>query len=98
LGDTYRGFFKDYRDTSHYGVIEFRTTAGEAGISQKNRGRPHATEELEKMGALGRTDGKPVSFYIQVIPLGEKTAAKKPWRWREARCAIQRSVSYPGTP
>ena len=28
------------------------------------------------MGALGRTDGKPVSFYIQVIPLGEKTAAR----------------------
>ena len=25
---------------------------------------------------LGRTDGKPVSFYIQVIPLGEKTAAR----------------------
>ena len=30
----------------------------------------HAMEELEKMGALGRTEGEPVSFYVQVIPIG----------------------------
>ena len=28
------------------------------------------------MGALGRTEGKPVSFYVEVIPLGEKPAAR----------------------
>ena len=36
----------------------------------------HAWEDLEKMGALGRTDGDPVSFYVQVIPIGEKPAAR----------------------
>jgi tetratricopeptide (TPR) repeat protein len=28
------------------------------------------------MGVLGRTEGKPVSFYVQVIPIGEKPAAR----------------------
>jgi hypothetical protein len=28
------------------------------------------------MGALGRTEGKPVSFYVEVIPIGEKPAAR----------------------
>jgi tetratricopeptide (TPR) repeat protein len=28
------------------------------------------------MGALGRTEGEPVSFYVQVIPIGEKPAAR----------------------
>src|SRR5438477_259778 len=28
------------------------------------------------MGAIGRTDGKPVSFYVEVVPIGEKPAAR----------------------
>src|SRR5260370_39271003 len=28
------------------------------------------------MGVLGRSDGKSVSFYVQVIPIGEKPAAR----------------------
>src|SRR5256714_8187522 len=28
------------------------------------------------MGAIGRTDGTPVSFYVQVIPIGEKPSAR----------------------
>src|SRR5205809_2544876 len=28
------------------------------------------------MGALGRTEGEPVSFYVEVIPIGEKPAAR----------------------
>jgi tetratricopeptide (TPR) repeat protein len=75
--DTYRGFFQDTATPSHYGVIEFPHDAlVKLGFLKKIVDGAHATEELEKMGALGRTDGKPVSFYIQVIPLGEKTAAR----------------------
>src|SRR4029077_18341629 len=75
--DTYRGFFKDTATPSHYGVIEFPHDAlVKLGFLKKIVDGAHATEELENMGALGRTDGKPVSFYIQVIPLGEKTAAR----------------------
>jgi len=36
----------------------------------------HGWQELEKMGAVGRTEGAPVSFYVQVIPIGEKPAAR----------------------
>ncbi len=28
------------------------------------------------MGALGGSQGEPVSFYVQVIPIGEKLAAR----------------------
>ena len=75
--DTYRGFLEGYRDTKSLRRSRISARrAGEAGISQKIVGGAHASEDLEKMGALGRTEGEPVSFYVQVIPIGEKPAAR----------------------
>jgi len=75
--DTYRGFFKDTATPSHYGVVEFPHNAlVKLGFLNKIVDGAHASEELEKMGALGRTEGKPVSFYVEVIPIGEKPAAR----------------------
>ena len=75
--DTYRGFFKDTATPNHYGVVEFPHDAlVKLGFLTKVVGGAHGAEELKKMGALGRTDGKPVSFYVEVIPLGEKPAAR----------------------
>ena len=75
--DTYRGFFKDTATPSHYGIVEFPHDAlVKLGFLKKIVSGAHASEDLEKMGALGRTDGKPVSFYVEVIPIGEKPAAR----------------------
>jgi tetratricopeptide (TPR) repeat protein len=75
--DTYRGFFKDTAMPNHYGVVEFPHDAlVKLGFLKKIVDGAHASEDLEKMGALGRTEGKPVSFYVQVIPIGEKPAAR----------------------
>jgi tetratricopeptide (TPR) repeat protein len=75
--DTYRGFFKDTATPSHYGVVEFPHDAlVKLGFLKKIVDGAHASEDLEKMGALGRAEGEPVSFYVQVIPIGEKPAAR----------------------
>jgi tetratricopeptide (TPR) repeat protein len=75
--DTYRGFFKDTATPNHYGVVEFPHDAlVKLGFLEKIVDGTHASEDLEKMGALGRTEGEPVSFYVQVIPIGEKPAAR----------------------
>ena len=75
--DTYRGFFKDTATPSHYGVVEFSHDAlVKLGFLKKIVEGAHASEDLENMGALGRTEGEPVSFYVQVIPIGEKPAAR----------------------
>ncbi|HEX3249506.1 MAG TPA: tetratricopeptide repeat protein, partial [Pyrinomonadaceae bacterium] len=75
--DTYRGFFKDTATPNHYGVVEFPHDAlVKLGFLKKIVGDAHGSEDLEKMGALGRTEGEPVSFYVQVIPIGEKPAAR----------------------
>jgi tetratricopeptide (TPR) repeat protein len=58
-------------------VVEFPHDAlVKLGFLKKIVSGAHATEELEKMGALGRTEGEPVSFYVQVIPIGEKPSAR----------------------
>ncbi len=46
------------------------------GFLKKIVNGAHGWEDLEKMGALGRAEGEPVSFYVQVIPIGEKPAAR----------------------
>ena len=75
--DTYRGFFKDTATPNHYGVVEFPHDAlVKLGFIKKIVDGAHASEDLEKMGALGRTEGDPVSFYVQVIPIGQKPAAR----------------------
>ena len=72
---TYRAFLKD--TASHYGVVEFPFDAMvKLGFLKEVVGGKHAWEELEKMGALGRTEGAPVSFYVEIIPIGEKPAAR----------------------
>jgi tetratricopeptide (TPR) repeat protein len=75
--DTYRGFFKDTATPNHYGVVEFPHDAlVKLGFLKKIVNGAHGSEDLEKMGALGRTEGEPVSLYVQVIPIGEKPAAR----------------------
>jgi len=75
--DTYRAFLKDTAKPNHYGVVEFPYDAlVKLGFLKKIVSGTHAWEQLEKMGALGRTEGASVSFYVQVIPIGEKPAAR----------------------
>ncbi|OLA97906.1 MAG: hypothetical protein AUH19_02610 [Verrucomicrobia bacterium 13_2_20CM_55_10] len=74
---TYRAFLKDTATPNHYGIVEFPYDAlVQLGFLKKIVSGTHGWEELEKMGALGRTDGEPVSFYVEVIPIGEKPAAR----------------------
>ncbi len=75
--DTYRAFLKDTATPNHYGVVEFPHDAlVKLGFLKKVVSGAHASEDLAKMGALGRAEGKPVSFYVEVIPIGEKPAAR----------------------
>src|SRR5439155_18571859 len=74
---TYRAFLKDTATPNHYGIVEFPYDAlVKLGFLKKIVSGTHGWEELEKMGALGRTEGEPVSFYVEVIPIGEKPAAR----------------------
>jgi hypothetical protein len=74
---TYRAFLKDTATPNHYGIVEFPYDAlVKLGFLKKIVSGAHGWEELEKMGALGRSEGEPVSFYVQVIPIGEKPAAR----------------------
>ena len=75
--DTYRAFLKDTATPNHYGIVEFPHDAlVKLGFLKKIVSGAHTSEDLEKIGALGRTEGEPVSFYVQVIPIGEKPAAR----------------------
>jgi tetratricopeptide (TPR) repeat protein len=75
--DTYRAFLKDTTTPNHYGIVEFPHNAlVKLGFLKKTVSGRHSWEELEKMGVLGRTEGEPVSFYVEVIPIGEKPAAR----------------------
>jgi tetratricopeptide (TPR) repeat protein len=75
--DTYRAFLKDTATPNHYGIVEFPHDAlVKLGFLKKTVSGRHALEDLEKMGVLGRTEGKPVSFYVEVIPIGKKPAAR----------------------
>ena len=75
--DAYRAFLKDTATPNHYGIVEFPHDAlVRLGFLKKTVGGRHALEDLEKMGVLGRSEGRPVSFYVQVIPIGEKPAAR----------------------
>ena len=75
--DTYRAFLKDTATPNHYGMVEFPHDAlVKLGFLKKTVDGRHAWDDLEKSGVLGRTDGKPVSFYVEVIPIGEKPAAR----------------------
>ena len=93
--DTYRAFLKDTATPNHYGMVEFPHDAlVKLGFLKKTVGGRHAFEDLEKMGALGRTEGKPVSFYVQVIPIGEKPAARAVAVGAKFVRDPDRSVSY----
>lgn len=75
--DSYRAFLKDTATPNHYGMVEFPHDAlVKLGFLKKTVSGRHAFEDLEKMGVLGRTEGEPASFYVQVIPIGEKPAAR----------------------
>jgi hypothetical protein len=75
--DTYRAFLEDTATPNFYGKIEFPHDAlVKVGFLKNIVSGAHAWGELEKMGALARTEGAPVSFYVEVIPIGEKPAAR----------------------
>lgn len=75
--DTYRALLKDTASPNHYGIVEFpHDSLVKLGFLKKTVPGRHALEDLEKLGVLGRTDGNPVSFYVEVIPVGEKPAAR----------------------
>jgi len=75
--DIYRAFLKDTATPNHYGVVEFPYDAlVRLGFLKKTVSGTHVWEQLKEMGALGRTEGAPVSFYVEVIPIGEKPAAR----------------------
>jgi hypothetical protein len=75
--DIYRAFLKDTATPNHYDVVEFPYDAQvRLGFLTKTVSGTHAWEQLQEMGALGRTEGAPVSFYVEVIPIGEKPAAR----------------------
>jgi hypothetical protein len=72
---TYRGFVKDI--AGHYGRIEFPyDSLVKLGFLKKTVSGIHAWEDLQKMDAAGRTEGAPVTLYIEIIPIGEKPAAR----------------------
>jgi hypothetical protein len=72
---TYRGFVKD--TGGHYGQVEFpHDSLVKLGFLKKTVSGTHAWEELQKMDAAGRTEGAPVSLYVEIIPIGEKPAAR----------------------
>ena len=74
-GTTYSAFLKD--TDGHYGIVEFPYDAlVTLGFLKKIVNGTHAWDDLEKMGVLGRTEGAPVSVYVEVIPQGEKPAAR----------------------
>lgn len=75
---TYRVMLKDTTGSALcYGQVEF---PGEAlvslGFLKKAVPGSHGWTELAEMGALGRAEGAPVSFYVRVISLGKKPAAR----------------------
>ena len=75
--DVYRGFLKDTATPNHYGVVEFPyDSLVRLGFLKKTVSGTHAWEQLKEMNAAGRTEGAPVSFYVEVIPIGEKPAAR----------------------
>jgi hypothetical protein len=76
--NTYRAMFKDTSESAApYGQVEF---PGDAlvglGFLKKTVPGGHTWKELQSMGALGRTEGAPVSFYVRVVPIGQKPAAR----------------------
>jgi len=75
--NTYRAFVKDTATPNHFGVVEFPfDSLVRLGFLKKTVSGTHAWEDLQKMGAMGRTQGAPVSFYVEIIPIGERPAAR----------------------
>jgi hypothetical protein len=75
---TYRAMLKDSSESAApYGQVEF---PGDAlvglGFLKKTVSGGHTWKELDSMGALGRTEGAPVSVYVRVVPIGQKPAAR----------------------
>ncbi len=93
--DTYRALLKDTASPNHYGIVEFPHDAlVKLGFLKKTVSGRHAWEDLEKMGALGRTEGEPVSLYVDVIPIGEKPAARTVAIGAKLVRDVDGSVSY----
>ena len=76
--EVYRAMLKDTSaPLAAYGLVEFpHGGLVELGFLNKTVSGAHNWSELEKMGALGRTESEPVSLYLRIIPIGEKPAAR----------------------
>jgi hypothetical protein len=74
----YRAMLKDTATPRpSYGLVEFpKGGLIELGFLKKTVSGARNWSELEEMGALGRTEGEPVSLYVQVVPIGQKPAAR----------------------
>ena len=76
--NVYRAMLKDTaKPQPSYGLVEFPNGGLiELGFLKKTVSGAHNWSQLEEMGALGRTDGEPVSLYVQVVPIGQRPAAR----------------------
>ena len=74
----YRAMLKDTAaPMPAYGLVEFPNGGlVELGFLKKTVSGAHNWSKLEELGALGRTEGDPVSLYVQVVPIGQKPAAR----------------------
>ncbi|MEO5719943.1 MAG: hypothetical protein ABIR71_00550 [Chthoniobacterales bacterium] len=77
-GGAYRAMLKDTAaPLASYGLVEFpHGGLVELGFLVRTVPGAHNWSELAEMGALGRTAGEPVSLYLQVVPIGQKPAAR----------------------
>ena len=69
------------KDTSQsaisYGQVDFPGDAlVKLGFLKKAIAGNHGWTEFQELGVLGRTEGAPVSFYVRVVNLGAKPAAR----------------------
>ena len=92
----YRAMLKDTAaPMPAYGLVEFPNGGlVELGFLKKTVSGAHNWSELEEMGALGRTEGEPVSFYVQVVPIGKKPAARSIAVGRKVVRGADGTVSY----
>jgi len=77
--DTYRVMLQDTATpVAFYGLVEFNgKVLVKLGLLKKTTSGGHTWTELEKMGLLGKADGAPITFYVRVIPIGERPASRK---------------------
>jgi hypothetical protein len=74
----FRVMLKDTSESAiSYGQVDFPGDAlVKLGFLKKALPGNHGWTEFQELGALGRTEGAPVSFYVRIVNLGAKPAAR----------------------